>query len=62
MIQSISIWLILRFLKHKMLKHSISSNGKDSLDTGTYYLTRNRNRLTSTPREDTDFEAMESRY
>jgi hypothetical protein len=25
-------------------------------------MTRNRNRLTSTPREDTDFEAMESRY
>lgn len=33
---------------------------KNSLDTGTY-MTRNRNRLTSTPREDTDFEAMESR-
>lgn len=50
------------FIKHKMLnRFFLLSNGKDSLDTGTY-MTRNRNRLTSTPREDTDFEAMESRY
>jgi hypothetical protein len=44
-----------------ILNRFTNSNGKDSLDTGTY-MTRNRNRLTSTPREDTDFEAMESRY
>lgn len=45
-----------------LLESNDSNNGKDSLDTGTYYLTRNRNRLTSTPREDTDFEAMESSF
>lgn len=33
---------------------------KHSLDTGSF-MTRSRNRLTSTPREDTDFEAMENR-
>ena len=52
---------ILSFISHLIFNNFICSIGKDCLDTGTY-MTRNRNRLTSTPREDTDFEAMESRY
>ena len=52
---------ILSFISHLIFNNFIYSIGKDCLDTGTY-MTRNRNRLTSTPREDTDFEAMESRY
>lgn len=49
-----------RFTQRQISIFLSSSIDKHSLDTGTF-LTRSRNRLTSTPREDTDFEAMESR-